>query len=94
MNRVDVERAHRDLGWAAAAPEPAVPSSATPTAADSAARASAAGDLQETLDQLDSELITMFEAAPAAADPLTPDLGPPKIEDVESDNLLVELIED
>ncbi len=91
MNRVDVERAYRDLGWAAAAPDRADPSSATTTTADSA---EAAGDLRETLDQLDSELAIMFEAAPAAADPSTPNRDPLKIEDEKPEDLLVELVED
>ena len=92
MNRVDVERAHRDLGWATAGSEPTDASSETPTTADSAADAE--DDLRETLDQLDSQLTTMFEPAPAAADPSAANLGPPKIEDVEPEDLLVELIED
>jgi general secretion pathway protein A len=94
MNRVDVERAYRDLGWADAVAEPVDPSTETPTSEDNAARAAAKGDLQETLDQLDSELITMFETAPTAADPITPDLAPPKTEDAEPADLLIELIED
>jgi len=94
MNRVDVERAYRDLGWAAAGSEPMDASSATPPPTDSAVNAEAAGDLRETLDQLDSELATMFEPAPAAADPSAPNLGPPKTEDAEPEDLLVELIED
>jgi len=94
MNRVDVERAHRDLGWAAAIPEPTDTSSAASPTPASAASAGTAGELQETLDQLDSELSTIFEDAPAATDPSAPNLGPPKLEDAEPDDLLVELIED
>jgi hypothetical protein len=62
--------------------------------AGSAPSAEAAGDLRETLDQLDSELASMFDPATAVWDPSAPILAPPKIEDAEPEDLLVELIED
>jgi type II secretory pathway predicted ATPase ExeA len=94
MNRVDVERAYRDLGWETAASEPAGAALAVPMSAGSAPSAEAAGDLRETLDQLDSELASMFDPATAVWDPSAPILAPPKIEDAEPEDLLVELIED
>jgi type II secretory pathway predicted ATPase ExeA len=87
MNRVDVERAYGDLGWANTATDPA-------DAAPATFAAEAAGDIRETLDQIDSELATLFEPVSGVADPSTPNLGPPKFEDAEPEDLLVELIED
>jgi type II secretory pathway predicted ATPase ExeA len=94
MNRVDVERAYGDLGWANTAADPVDSAPETSTNADTPIDAKAAGELRETLDQIDSELETMFEPAPGAADPSAPSLGPPKDEDAEPADLLVELIED
>jgi len=88
MTRVDVERAHRDLGWAAVAPNASEvkPAGSPPIAADPV--------LQQTLNELDPELAAMFKAAPAAGNPAMPALGPPKFEESEPEDLLVELIED
>jgi type II secretory pathway predicted ATPase ExeA len=88
MTRVDVERAHRDLGWEAVAPnapEPQ-PAQSPPAAVDPV--------LQQTLSELDPELAAMFKAMPDAGASPTPTMGPPKTEEPEPEDLLVELIED
>ena len=88
MTRVDVERAHRDLGWAAVASGASVPNPPeVPTVA-------ADPVLQETLDELGPELAVMFEAAQAAGGSPLPITGPPKVEEAEPEDLLVELVED
>ncbi len=93
MTRVDVERAHRDLGWARVAPssaapnEPATERPQTPPVAEDPV-------LQQTLNELDPELAAMFKAAPSAGGSPLPTAGPPKIEEPEPEDLLVELIED
>jgi hypothetical protein len=89
MTRVDVERAHRDLGWAAVARDASVPNPPeVPTVV-------AAGPvLQETLDELDPELAVMFETAQAAGGSPLPVTGPPKVEEAEPEDLLVELVEE
>jgi type II secretory pathway predicted ATPase ExeA len=105
---MDVERAHRDLGWA---PPPATyvnPSAGAPPAA--------AVPCDDSLEDLDSELeavfdttapaanpeapfdpttpesIAAFEAAPQA--PFAPHEGPPKDDPIGAEDLLVELIDD
>jgi hypothetical protein len=88
MTRVDVERAHRDIGWAVVTQDASVPSpqEVPPVAAGPV--------LQDTLDELDPELAVMLETAqPAGGSPL-PITGPPKVEEAEPEDLLVELIED
>ena len=80
MTRLDVERANRDLGWAS---YPTGPTSA----ANSSPEESRA--LQDTLSQLDSELANAFQTTEA-----TPNQGPPKKEEPEPADLLVELVED
>jgi type II secretory pathway predicted ATPase ExeA len=103
MTRVDVERAHRDLGWApvaSSAPAPSSPES--PTAPPGASTPSSselpmvAADpiLQQTLDELDPDLAAMFNAAPVAGGSPPPITGPPKVEEAEPEDLLVELVED
>jgi hypothetical protein len=97
MTQVDVERAHRDLGWNKTAGQsaatqstettPAPEPSATP-AMDEAKEAAANPELQATLDELDSELASVFSATEA------PSEGPPKDEEPEPADLLVELVED
>jgi type II secretory pathway predicted ATPase ExeA len=88
MTRVDVERAHRDLGWATEAQGACVPSApelpATP--ADPA--------LQQTLNELDPELAAIYKTAQVAGGPPQPISGPPKVEEAEPEDLLVELIKD
>ena len=88
MTRVDVERAHRDLGWAAVAPGAQVPNTpelpATP--ADPA--------LQQTLNQLDPELAAICKTAQVVGGSPQPITGPPKVEEAEPEDLLVELIKD
>jgi type II secretory pathway predicted ATPase ExeA len=88
MTRVDVERAHRDLGWAAVPPSASVPNppESPAVAADPV--------LQQTLDELDPELAGMFETAQAAGGSPLPITGPPKVEEAEPEDLLVELVED
>jgi hypothetical protein len=103
MTRVDVERAHRDLGWAAVPASASVPNSPeSPTVAPSASvpnppeSPAVAADpvLQQTLDELDPELAGMFETAQAAGGSPLPITGPPKVEEAEPEDLLVELVED
>jgi type II secretory pathway predicted ATPase ExeA len=88
MTRVDVERAHRDLGWATDAPGACAPNApelpATP--ADPA--------LQQTLDELDPELAAICKTAQVAGGSPLPITGPPKVEEAEPEDLLVELIKD
>jgi type II secretory pathway predicted ATPase ExeA len=88
MTRVDVERAHRDLGWAAVSPDTSVPNAPEQpaVAADPA--------LQETLDELDPELAAMYKTAQVAGGSPPAITGPPKLEEAEPEDLLVELIED
>jgi hypothetical protein len=50
--------------------------------------------LQQTLDELDPELAAMFETAQAAGGSPLPITGPPKVEEAEPEDLLVELVED
>jgi type II secretory pathway predicted ATPase ExeA len=103
MARVDVERAHRDLGWAAVPASASVPNSPeSPTVAPSVSVPNppesppVAADpvLQQTLDELDPELAGMFETAQAAGGSPLPITGPPKVEEAEPEDLLVELVED
>ena len=103
MTRGDVERAHRDLGWAAVAPEASAPNpSEMPTAAPEvpvpnppeSPTVSADPVLQKTLDELDPELAAICETAQAAGGSPPPIAGPPKVEEFEPEDLLVELVED
>ncbi len=95
MTRVDVERAHRDLGWAGVEPNTATPTASAPTVEVPQAPPVAADPvLQQTLNELDPELAKMFKAAPSAVGSPMPTTGPPKIEEPEPEDLLVELIED
>jgi hypothetical protein len=91
VSRVDVERAHSDLGWETLAsldtPGPAASTEAAPIA-DAAATGSdpnedTGSDFHKTLNQIDSELDSM----------LTPTNGPPKEDKDEPEDLLVELVE-
>jgi hypothetical protein len=50
--------------------------------------------LQQTLDELDPELAVMFKTAPVAGGSPPPIAGPPKVEESEPEDLLVELVED
>jgi type II secretory pathway predicted ATPase ExeA len=103
MTRVDVERAHRDLGWAPVASSASAPSSpelptAPPgvSAPNSPQSPTVAADpvLQQTLDELDPDLAAMFKAEPAAGGSPPSITGPPKVEEAEPEDLLVELVED
>jgi hypothetical protein len=109
MTSVDVERAHRDLGWASVtpsnapvpnAPEPNAPVQNAPVpnppASEPAESPAAAADpvLQQTLDELDPELAAMFKTAQSTGGSPLPTTGPPKTEDSEPEDLLIELIED
>jgi hypothetical protein len=87
MTRVDVERAHRDLGWvdvAAGASAPGAAILALP-AADPA--------FQHTMGELDPALASMVTAAQVVGRAPLPVTGPPKVEEAEPEDLLVELIE-
>ncbi len=66
---------------------------ATPAGNNGGVGDEAAEDLRETLDQLDSELATMFKPASDGAGPAAPSDGPPKDDDDDPENLLVELVE-
>ncbi len=88
MGRVDVERAHRDLGWAAVATGASLPN------APELPAVSADSALQKTLDQLDPELAAMCKTAQVAGGSPQPITGPPKVEEAEPEDLLVELIKD
>jgi len=103
MTRVDVERAHRDLGWTNVAPSapasrPAQSVRSAPSAQPlqpAAAPADAADPvLQQTLSELDPELAAMFRPMAGGSAPQRPTMGPPKSEEPEPEDLLVELIED
>jgi hypothetical protein len=103
MTRVDVERAHRDLGWAPVAssapapnsPElPVVPPGASTPNSPELPTVAADPVLQQTLDELDPDLAAMFKTAPVAGGSPPPIMGPPKVEEVEPEDLLVELVED
>jgi type II secretory pathway predicted ATPase ExeA len=88
MTRVDVERAHRDLGWGSVG---LGEDASNPPAAQAAV---ADPIMQQTLSELDPELASMFKAAPAGGQAAVPTAGPPKTEEAEPDDLLVELIQD
>jgi hypothetical protein len=103
MTRVDVERAHRDLGWGAVTPDASVPGPVElPTVTAEAPKpnpaemSAVAADpaLQQTLNELDPELAGMFDTAQIAGGSPLPIEGPPKDEEPESEGLLVELVED
>ncbi len=88
MTRVDVERAHRDLGWVAVAPDASVPNpSESPMVAVDPA-------LQQTLSELDPELAAVFKTAQVAGESPLATMGARKIEEAEPEELLVELVED
>jgi len=130
VSAMDVERAHRDLGWeaapevtppqpvavvapelaaipvAVAPPEPVATAEPEPvTAIDFSVPAPLRG---ASLDDLDSELEAVFETdamslnceavidptSPEAIGSFTPTQGPPKLEEEQPEDLLVELIED
>jgi hypothetical protein len=93
MTRVDVERAHRDLGWAGVTPNTTAPNAPVPEVPQSQP-VNADPVLQQTLNELDPELAAMFKARPVAEGPPLPTTGPPKVEEPEPEDLLVELIED
>jgi hypothetical protein len=93
MTRVDVERAHRDLGWAGVAPNTTAPTAPVPEVPQSQP-VNADPVLQQTLNELDPELAAMFRAGPVAEGSPLPTTGPPKVEEPEPEDLLVELIED
>jgi type II secretory pathway predicted ATPase ExeA len=97
MTRLDVERAHADLGWSrtSSAPEAVAAAALKPPTPQAMPKSDPAeessGDLsdsfRDTLDELDPELAAVFKPAP--------DLdGPPKDEPSEAEDLLVELVED
>ncbi len=99
MTRIDVERAHRDLGWAA------VVSGAGAGASSRAGSPIEAADpeLQQTLSELDPELASMVKSARLAgsapiprfsSSPASASAGPPKFDDDEPEDLLVELLDD
>jgi len=88
MTRVDVERAHRDLGWVDVA------AGASPPNAEILPQAAADPALQQTLGELDPELASMVTAAHVVGGAPVPVTGPPKVEEAEPEDLLVELIED
>jgi len=50
--------------------------------------------LQQTLSELDPELAAMFRPMAGGSAPQRPTMGPPKSEEPEPEDLLVELIED
>ncbi len=88
MTRVDVERAHRDLGWVAVAPTASVPNP------PESPMVTVVPALQQTLSELDPELAAVFKTAPVAGESPLPTMGPRKIEEPEPEELLVELVED
>jgi type II secretory pathway predicted ATPase ExeA len=71
VTAVDVERAHRDLGWDSPAAAPPAPAPAAAAAAPSP-RAPAEAPPPPTLEDLDSELEAVFEPSPARANPRAP----------------------
>jgi type II secretory pathway predicted ATPase ExeA len=91
VSRVDVERAHADLGWETLAsldtPGAAASTEAAPIAAAAATGSDpnedTGSDFHKTLNQIDSELDSM----------LAPTNGPPKEDEDEPEDLLVELVE-
>lgn len=97
VSPVDVERAHRDLGWdagAAGKPEAPRPQASPQRSGSRVPREAVAA---APLDALDSELEAVFEpaafASPAPAS-IVAEQGPPKDEDDEPIDLLVELVDD
>ncbi len=98
MTRVDVERAHRDLGWSGVGPAAASPNptSAAPAAPDPMPAAVPVADpaLQQTLNELDPELAAMFQTTQSTGGAPMPTAGPPKVEESEPEDLLVELVDD
>lgn len=103
VSRLDVERAHADLGWEPietldspldmAAPQREAPVRLAPVADVSPSPALRDSELHRTLSQIDSELDSMFAPVSALNEPGTPELGPPKRDEAEPEDLLVELVE-
>ncbi len=105
ISRTDVERAHRDLGWGITATPAAADEIPTVHAvleteeaqADDAELAALEPLDDSSLGELDSELEAVFEDAsreatpPSAAAGGVPTEGPPKHEEVEAEDLIVEL---
>lgn len=86
MARVDVQRAHADLGWAAGAPADPQPETAPEGSSGSNV------SFEDTLSGLDEELAGVLNSAGSA--PQAPTDGPPKDDLPEPEDLLVELVED
>ncbi|HXV36241.1 MAG TPA: AAA family ATPase [Myxococcota bacterium] len=106
ITRVDVERAHRDLGWAPAtarANEPAARATpvepiplADPIEVEPLATPIEEIDpvYQQTLRELDPALASLVSTATPARIAAIPSAGPPKLEGDEPEDLLIELLED
>lgn len=80
---VDVERAYADLGWESDPGDNQATAVDTPRSDMS---------FEDTLNGLDEELAGLLKSA--ESDVQTPDDGPPKDEDADPDDLMVELVED
>ena len=100
VTRVDVERAHSDLGWGAEDPEdpapevspPAGPKAVTNDSSPPRRQPAAPGmTFEDTLNGLDDELAGVLKTDDSIA---TPAEGPPKDEPGQLEDLLVELVED
>ncbi len=96
ISRTDVERAHRDLGWGiTATPATAgeIPTVHTVLETEAAQADNVELDVLEPLDdslgELDTDLEAVFDAAGGV-----PSEGPPKHEEVEAEDLIVELLDD
>ena len=96
ISRLDVERAHRDLGWGiTASPVAAGEVPTVRTVLEAAAEPADEADLEvlepidDSLVELDSDLEAVFDAAEAL-----PNEGPPKDDELDADDLVVELLDD
>ncbi len=108
ISRTDVERAHRDLGWGITATPAAadeIPTLHTVLETEEAQADEAQHEMLEpladsSLGELDSELEAVFdepgvEAMPRSAPVVgVPSEGPPKHEEVEAEDLIIELLDD
>lgn len=97
ISRTDVERAGRDLGWkpgnGAVPSEPGEASAKLPLA-NLDAELDAAFDLSSDDAEASAEPLELIDTEPPLAEAALPDDGPPKVDDEDIEDLLVELVEE
>jgi type II secretory pathway predicted ATPase ExeA len=95
VSRVDIERVHRDLGWCAASTAARGPEAGSANAEGRAVHEPAVLTEEEGILSLAEETAPIGAAGyPESVSPAPPRGGPPKTEEDEVEDLLVELVED